>query len=199
MANRLLLVRHADMGPKYAGKYLGATDAPLPFGAAETARPLVPLVRSAAPECCYCSPMLRCIATANVVAQDLNLSVEFDPDLREVDLGLWEGLSFAEISKSWPADVARWAQFAPDFKFPGGEAVAAFLERCQRAADRLAGRPEDAVVVFTHGGVIRTMVCYLLGLEPRHYLLFNVKPATVTTLDLFEGKGVLTGLNLTAG
>jgi len=39
------------------------------------------------------------------------------------------------------------------------------------------------------------MVCHLLGLDARQYVVFNVEPASVTRVDLFDGKGVLSGLN----
>jgi hypothetical protein len=41
------------------------------------------------------------------------------------------------------------------------------------------------------------MICLALGLPPRSYLLFDVRPASLTVLELFPGgSGVLRGLNL---
>ena len=47
------------------------------------------------------------------------------------------------------------------------------------------------MLAVTHGGVIRAMICHLLGLEPRNYVLFEVDYAAVVVLHLFDGKGVL--------
>ena len=68
------------------------------------------------------------------------------------------------------------------------------LGRVQAAADRLAGDAAETVLAVTHGGVIRAMICHLLGLEPRHYVLFNVGYAALAVIDLFDGGGVLSGL-----
>ena len=47
------------------------------------------------------------------------------------------------------------------------------------------------MLAVTHGGVIRAMICHLLGLEPRHYVLFEVDYAAAVVIDLFDGRGVL--------
>ena len=118
-------------------------------------------------------------------------SREADADLREIDFGRWEGKTFSEIRDSSPEEVERWARFAPDFAFPGGESLRDFLDRVRRAADRLAADEAETVLAVTHGGVIKAMLCRLLGLEPSRYVVFEIAPASLTVVRLFEGKGVL--------
>ena len=50
------------------------------------------------------------------------------------------------------------------------------------------------MLAVTHGGVIRTMICHLLGLEPRNYLAFDVPYSAMAVIDLFDGRGVLAAL-----
>jgi broad specificity phosphatase PhoE len=52
------------------------------------------------------------------------------------------------------------------------------------------------VLVIAHGGVVRGLLCHLLRLPPRNYLLFDVKPARLTVIDYFPEGGVLAGFNL---
>ena len=117
-------------------------------------------------------------------------------DLREIDFGRWEGLLFAEIAPGDSELVKRWSAWDREFAFPDGEAVAGFLARTGAVAERLAARPEETVLVVAHGGVIRALICHLLKLPPQNYLLFDVKPARLATLDLFSEGAVLTGFNL---
>ncbi len=86
----------------------------------------------------------------------------------------------------------RWAAFEFDFAFPGGESLAGFLERVRQSADRMAHDPADTVLAVTHGGAIRAIICHLLGLDPRNYVLFEVEYAAAVVLHLFDGRGVLT-------
>ena len=195
MAQYLLLARHGSVANAPVKRYYGSTDLPLDAAGKRQARALAELLRARRPARCFSSPLGRALETAQTVATHLSLNVETMPELREVDFGQWEGRTFAEIQKSDPENVARWAAFAPDFEFPGGESIHDFLERTARAAELLAAVPGEEVAAFTHGGVIRAVICHVLGLPPRHYLAFDVKPASVTVLKLFDGQGVLVELN----
>ncbi len=196
MAERLILLRHGDIGEPYHGRYIGSTDLPLTEMGRQQAEDLAELIRRENPGRCFCSPLRRCRETADVLSRAAGLNFETDPDLREIDFGQWEGMSFDEILAAFPEHVRRWNTFDL-FTFPGGETVESFLARMRRAARRMAEDPADTVLACTHGGVIRNLICYFLGMQPRQYLLFAVKPASLTTIELFEGNGILTGLNET--
>jgi len=191
MANCLLLMRHGEVEGGSTGRFLGATDLPLSEEGRRQARAVVSCIKQAKPGVCYCSPSKRTQETARVVARGIKTKVE--PDLREVDFGEWEGKTFEEISASNPEHVQRWTEFE-GFVFPGGEAIDGFVSRIQSAVKRMAAEQAEVVLAVTHGGVIRMIICHLLGLSPRNYLLFNVGPASLTTIDLFGDRGVLSGL-----
>jgi alpha-ribazole phosphatase len=192
MADYLYLVRHGSTGSSRDGRYLGRTDLPLDAGGRPQVEALAELLR-AKRRCgrCVCSPLRRAAQTAEILRSATGCVPELDADLREIDFGRWEGKTFSEIRDSSPEEVARWAQFAPDFAFPGGESLRGFLDRVGRAADRLAGEEAETVLAVTHGGVIKAMLCRLLGLDPSRYVVFEIPPASLTVVRLFEGKGVL--------
>ena len=144
------------------------------------------------PERCYCSPLKRCLETCRFAGM---FEFEVKPDLGEIDFGHWEGMTFDEIRQSDPIAVNQWSEFSSDFSFPGGDRLEDFLMRVRRVADFLAARPERTILAVTHAGVIRALICHYLGLHPRQYVLFDVGYASLTTLDLFDDRGVLTGLN----
>jgi broad specificity phosphatase PhoE len=122
------------------------------------------------------------------------MPIHFDEDLREIDFGRCEERSFEEVAAENPGLVSRWTAFEPDFAFPGGERLGDFLHRVRATADRMARQDADTILSVTHGGVIRAMICYLLGLEPRQYVLFDVGYAAMAVIELHDGKGVLTAL-----
>jgi broad specificity phosphatase PhoE len=192
MAKRLLLLRHPPIIAGHVGQLIGATDAPLAPLSQSQASALAARVMRWAPHACHCSPLQRCRQTASVVAPGLPLLV--DPDLREIDFGEWEKRTFEEAARRDPALVERWGNFDADFAFPGGESVGGFMCRVRAAADRLIQAEQQIVLAVTHGGVIRTMICHLLGLEPRNYLAFDVPYAAMAVIELFDGRGVLAAL-----
>jgi alpha-ribazole phosphatase len=189
---RLVLLRHAQIDARHVGQFIGSTDVALDPAAEARLRTTAGRVMRWSPTVCYCSPMQRCRQTAAAVAPEL--ATHIDADLREIGFGQWETRVFAEVVAHDKNLLDRWATFDRDFAFPGGERVGDFLGRVEAAARRLIEAEGDTILVVAHGGVIRTMICVLLGLEPKHYVLFHVPYATTVVIDLFEGRGILGAL-----
>ena len=190
-ARTLYLLRHGETGA--TGKYIGSTN----IGVAESGFAQLAIsrdiLRQAGITRILCSPMKRCIESLRFL--DLGASVEINEDLREIDFGHWEGQTFGQISKKWPEEVGRWSVWSEDFTFPGGERIGDFLRRMDRVRSRIEQDPDEHMLVVTHGGVIRHLLCSFLGLPPHNYLLFDVRAGQVSTLRLYSEGGVLTSLN----
>ncbi|MFH0938107.1 MAG: alpha-ribazole phosphatase [Planctomycetota bacterium] len=191
---QLLLVRHGCCGSEHSQRFIGASDPDLSEIGRQQVAALTAQWNAQKSQRCFCSPLKRCRQTAAPLADALRLKIEIEADLREIDFGRWEGLTFEEIAVADPEIVKQWADFTPGFRFPGGESLKDFLARVDRVITRLTAA-DDAVLVVTHGGVIRTTICHLLGLSPRQYVLFDVKPTSLVTINVCHGKGVLAGLN----
>ncbi len=117
MAQRLILIRHGDLGESCRGCYISRTDVPL---SAEGRRQAAALAGELGPlngAHILCSPLLRYRETAGTV------------------------------------------------------------------------------VAITHGGAIRLFICRFLGLDYRQYLLFDVRPASISEIRIEDGRGVLTRVN----
>jgi len=189
---RLLLLRHASHAASHQHRFLGSTDIGLALHGLIEAASIAPLIREYRPERFFCSPLRRCIETIELISP---LHVEINPDLREMDFGRWEGMTFDQIQQSDPDAVRQWAAYDPGFSFPGGERISDFLTRVRQAAKSFVSCSEKTVLAVTHAGMIRALICHFLDLDPRQYVLFDIHFASLTILDLFDGRGVLTGLN----
>jgi broad specificity phosphatase PhoE len=197
MAKTLLLARHAETGPGYRGCFVGSSDVPLAGDGPEQAKRLAALAATYRPEICLCSPLLRARQTALPVAAATGLPIVVDDELREVDFGRWEAKTFGQIRATDPELVRQWAAWREDFAFPDGETLQGFNQRIRKTAEQLTSLEAETVLVISHGGVIRTMLCHLLGLSLRNYLTFDVQPATLSVLTLHDRGAVLNGFNLT--
>lgn len=189
------MVRHGYTGEHYDGRFVGSTDVPLAREGLMQVSALAATAMAVAPAKCFCSPMLRARETADAMLKPVEFRYEVAPNLREIGFGHWECMTFAEISTSDPENVNRWAEYSEDFSFPGGESIRSFNTRVKDFARQAVDEPAGTVLVVTHGGIIRALICYLLGLDFRNYLLFDVKPASVSRIAIYDGKGVLTQLN----
>lgn len=154
---RLLVVRHAQSVWNAAGRWQGWSDAPLSELGVEQARQAGRALAMAgtSPGAMASSDLARARSTVALIADELGYAgpLAVDADLREQDLGEWNGLTNDEIAAVWPAELeARRAGRLEDV--PGGEDAAVFAGRCLGALGRIAAGGADEAVVVAHGGVI---------------------------------------------
>jgi 2,3-bisphosphoglycerate-dependent phosphoglycerate mutase len=103
----------------------------------------------------YASDLSRAWQTAQAIAEPHGLAVQPEPRLRERAFGNMEGLSFAEIEATLPAQAKRWRERDPEFEPEGGESLLTFRDRVTGVAAELAARhPGELVVLVAHGGVM---------------------------------------------
>ncbi len=191
MPKRLYLLRHGRVDSR--GRYIGSTDLPLlPEGRDDLAEVGRYLQRQNI-EAILCSPLLRCRQSLELL--DLGMAGRIHAALREIDFGAWEGLTFAQIVQRDAPLVDQWAAWSEDFTFPGGESIATFLARIKEIRQMIAEQPVEKLLVISHGGVIRQLICSFLGLGPDRHLAFEIQPGLCSVIDLHSQGGVLTGLN----
>ncbi len=192
MVSKLILLRHGKTA--FAGKYVGSTDIGVSEEGIGQLEKLAPVIAREDIDHIFCSPMSRCRETLQLL--QLSEEVTFDKDLREIDFGEWEGKSFGEISSTYPTLIQEWALGKMDFCFPGGECLRDFKSRLEQIKKRLISQDKKTVLVVTHGGVIRHLICSILGLPFEHYLLFRIMESRYAVLDIYREGGVLAGLNV---
>lgn len=188
------MLRHGKTG--LSGKYVGSQDVKLSSEGVSQIEQLKGEFTTYPVDIIVSSPMTRCRQCSDILFP--NQAICYEEDLREIDFGRWEMLSFQEIVNNDPQYVDAWSNWSTNFSFPEGESIGSFVKRIERIGKKITQYPETNILVITHGGVIRTLLCHFLRLDPSQYLLFNVHKGCYTTLDLFHDGAVLTGFNLGA-
>lgn len=131
------------------------------------------------------SPLLRARAAAERIGLASGLAVEIDDDWREIDLGDWDGQTFAAL-RSEPRIAALLDRFYADPESaapPGGETWHDLASRVRRALGRLAASPERALVL-AHGGSIRTALSLATNIPMSALWALRIDPATRVGLRL---------------
>ncbi|MFZ5587144.1 MAG: histidine phosphatase family protein [Thermodesulfobacteriota bacterium] len=192
---RLLLMRHGRLAEGDGRRYLGQGDPPLaPEGEAQM-RAWRPILASLPLAFVQASDLARARQSAAIATQGAGLAVETDPAWREIDLGDWEGRAMDEVARLWPESHAARGADPAGFRPPGGESFADLLARVWPAFMALAARPGPGLVV-THAGVLRVLVCRLLGAPLSQVFAFNPHPAGLCLVDCAGQLPRLAALNL---
>ncbi len=114
MARNLFLIRHGELAGEYYGRYIGRTDAPLSAEGNRQAESLATVLEKFGEARIICSPLLRARRTAEISLKGRTFSI--DCDLREIDFGRWEGMSFPQMRRPIPpqSNAGRlWTMSSP--------------------------------------------------------------------------------------
>jgi len=193
---RLILVRHGETEWNAEGRYQGWTDVPLN----ETGkRQAVALGRRLAREdihAIYASDLRRAWETAMIIAAPHGLPVRSERRLREIDFGIWEGLTYSEIKQRHPQILTAWEADPLSVVLPGGESLGQVSTRIQATLKDIAQAHQDqTVLLVAHGGSLQVLLCLALGLVPQARWQFLLEAACLTELCFHEEGAVLVRLN----
>lgn len=217
------LVRHGESTWVAEGRFqgrgdpllstLGQRQAELVAARLASAAPEVPLPAHAPSEIWH-SPLRRAAATAQAIAAARRPRPPLRPTdgLSEIDQGKWQGLTHAEVRKSWPSELEAWRTEPTSSGAPGGERlldaqlrvrvalseILAALEPAERS-DSL-GMAEDELIPWTiivaHDGVLRLALITLLGLPVERFWSFPFALCGITVLSIADGRAALAAHNL---
>ena len=193
---KLLLVRHGETELNSSQRYWGKTDVPLGSEGTRQAERLRSRLASEKIDCLYCSQLKRALTTAGIIASNRNLKLTGCSELNEIDFGKIEGLDFAEVSSQFP-DVARsWIERSPQLTYPGGESLDQMEKRVASFRDRLESHPgNDTVLIVAHAGILRPLICQLLGLEMKHRWMIRLDLASLSIIETYPEGSILSLLN----
>lgn len=113
----------------------------------------------------YSSDLFRTRTTASAICKPKGLPLNTRRALREIHVGEWEDLPFAEVAFRNPEEFGRFNSNHPDFHCPGSETFSQVRERAGDMILKIAREnPGKTVAVFSHGVAIRNSLAHFLGI-----------------------------------
>lgn len=142
----------------------------------------------------YSSDLIRAVQTAQAANLYWNVEHEVEPALREIDFGELEGLNDEEIEQQFGNFKRALKKMESDLPYPGGECAGDVVKRVLPILKKIGQGEEDRVAVVTHGGVIRSIAAYILGMDLGRYRCLgkSLENCSITELKLDKGSGLFT-------
>jgi alpha-ribazole phosphatase len=194
---RIYLIRHGEVAGSGAPRYNGHADVPLSeHGVAQYHR-LKERFAEARISACYTSDLSRCVIGAEILGRHLGVEPVRERNLRELNIGIWEGKSWAELMEEYPLEwQARLADIV-NYRVPQGENLMDLQGRIMPVIDGIVARHrgEEALVV-AHGGANRVILLNAIGAPLS--ALFNIEQdyCCLNIIDYYaDGKTVVKLLN----
>ena len=192
----IYLFRHGEVVLAETRRFIGHLDVPLSAlgerqSAAQSAR--LSSVKLAA---VFASDLARARRTGEIIGAPHGLTPTVVPELREMAMGRWDGLTAAEIRRREPAKFAEWMSSVGEFPFPDGESVPDLEARAWPAFESIvAAHAGQAIAVVAHGGTNRTLICRALGLPLGRLLAIGQDYGALTVIERSEAAWHLRRLN----
>lgn len=165
MEQRLIyLVRHGEIQGPGKKSFIGQTDLPLSSRGIKQAHFLhrelscVPIARI------FCSDLKRSVNTAQTVAGKQNTAITPLKELREINLGEWEGKSFEEIRRFYPKEFKKRGEDIVNYRTAGGESFSDVRDRVMPLFDNICQKTKGNIIIVGHAGVNRVILCSLMGI-----------------------------------
>lgn len=184
---RIILARHAETEWNVEGRYQGqGFDIALSERGQAQARAMGIRLANLAFTRVVSSPLKRAMETAEAALGPSSTPLTTDPGLMEISHGLWEGRLANEIREEYPEVCEAWREMPHLVTLPGGESLQEVSDRAWTALCRACESlgEEETVLIVSHDGVNRAILCRILGLPLKRVWSFRQAP---TGLNLLEG------------
>lgn len=194
---QILLVRHGATDWNLERRCQGSSDRDLSEVGIRQAEQLASLLSGEDIQAIYSSHLRRALQTAEYISQPHDLPVLIEEDVRELDHGHLEGLTFNQIKQNYAEFLLRWRSEPAEIRVPGGERLADVAERAWNGLNQIVQRHSDAerILVVSHNFPIVGIVCRITGTDLNQYRSFHVDPCGVTRLGYDAGCWNLTEVN----
>lgn len=133
----------------------------------------------------WSSDLVRAVETAQIANEIWQIPHVVRPDLCEISFGKMEGMSDEEIVENFGDFLVEKKKMERDIPYPGGECAEDVVRRAVPVLLEITGQDYSHVAVVTHGGVIRSLLCYFLGVDYGKNRLFamHLENCSITEVD----------------
>lgn len=184
MTTKIILVRHGETEWNKIRRFQGVSDIPLndrgrtQVGYAQKALTDTPI------DAAYASPLSRAMETASIICRDRDLDIIPEPGFMEQNVGLWEGLTYEEITSRWPGELDNWLSDPMALRIPEGERFTDVQQRAVRAFWKIAdAHPGQTVLVASHMVCLSTILDHFAGLSLDHIWEHPIYNAGINVIE----------------
>jgi alpha-ribazole phosphatase/probable phosphoglycerate mutase len=186
-ACRIYLIRHGETTNAGEVCFNGHYDVDLSKNGLKQSLYIAEALKIVPIKAVYSSDLKRTQIGAKYIADKHNLRHTPYKGLRELAFGDWEGLSIADINRKHPEKLKERLNNLELFHVEGGESFFQLRDRViLKFKAIIAEHPGDTIVIFCHGGVIRTILAHILKISIKNLFRMNQPYALVNIIQYYK-------------
>lgn len=181
----IYIARHGETKWNREGRMQGFKNSDLTEEGISNAKSLGESLKNIDFDYIYSSPLGRALDTAKYIRKDDSINIILDDSLKELNLGLWEGMTHKDIKEKYPTQYNNFREHPELFESNGGED---FLELIKRVEDGLNNIIKDEnhenILIVTHTCVIKAISIIVKGDKVKYF--WNPPFINNTSLTILE-------------
>jgi probable phosphoglycerate mutase len=183
MSTIIYLIRHGETEWNKLGKFQGTKDISLSENGLVQAEYLSKRLYGYF-DYVYTSPLKRAFKTAEILAENSNLTPIICESIKEINFGEWEGLTVAEIKNLYSNEFDLWRTDKSDAPICGGEGslMNASIRGANAVLQIVHGHPGKKIALVAHGGIIKAALIGLFDLPMTIYHKLHIGNTSITKL-----------------
>ncbi|MFZ7133952.1 MAG: histidine phosphatase family protein [Eubacteriales bacterium] len=181
----LYLIRHGNTQWNTLNKIQGSQDIPLNQKGIDEAKGLKVKIENLPIEIVFSSPLQRAVQTGKII-NSARLPFYIVEDLKELDFGEWEGLSWQEVMNQYPLYLNQHT-IKGYANPPGGETYNQASVRIMNMTHFILRQPYYHIALITHRAVIRFMLSYLFKESLERISTFELPNTAIIKVTLEKG------------
>jgi len=188
---RLILIRHANDRVRDVYTFNGITNNPLSEKGVAQAKRLSDYLKKNFKDITrvISSDLKRAYQTASRIALDFNLKVEKSKEIREVNFGIFEGLTIDQANKKYKKIFEKRLKDKWNFRIPKGESYLDACNRIKKFIDELIlNHKGEVIVILTHVTIIKVFSIHYLGMSIKKTDENHFNNCSVSVIDFNENK-----------
>lgn len=188
---QIFLLRHGETRWNHEGRCQGSSDIELNRTGRRQASEVAAHLGRGRIDAVYSSDLRRARETAEIVGGPHEVTVRIEPDLRELDHGEMEGLTFVEVRERFGGLIEQWRTRPVGVELPGGERLLDVDRRVWSALNRIVEGHDDGdtIVVVSHSFPILSALCRISGTPLDQYRTFHLKPCELSHVSFTRSEG----------
>lgn len=136
------------------------------------------------------SPLKRCAEFSEELAQAHALPLQSKHEFKEVSFGLWEGKTAEELLNTEPGNIKKYWNDPINTTPPQGENLLDFEKRVLDGwRNVLTDFQGKHILIVSHAGVMRMMLCHILGMPLTELFKLDIGLAKVSRIQIEHADG----------
>lgn len=193
---KIYLIRHGQSEWNVLNKVQGQTNTNLTQLGKDQGKAMGTRLKNSNIDMIYSSDLNRAFDTSKIIAEEINKPLIISKYLREINFGVWEGLTSEELSKKYKKEQETWRSNPERLILPGAESLEVLSERVMLWFKQILEKDSGKnIAIVSHSATLKVLLLGILDMPLSHYKNFTFSNVGLSIVEIRSYNNVLTKLN----